>query len=207
MDYYAATLREPGTKLNNDGLMVKGIHFPNGQDILVMVIASCKNGGKLCDKVIRHAEKIFCKSCKDRYFGRFKKLFKRFGKRGFLIKRSLPEITVLILDGTEYRVMSRGRLRITRVGRFGTYDLLGESEKVKGDGYSLCEGRLSEGSTIIAGNSAFYERQSETEIRKRLCPQMCTCESEMQRNIEYLGNQLWSRGEVRPVTAVAVCVK
>jgi hypothetical protein len=207
MDYYAATLREPGTKLNNDGLMVKGIRFRSGQDMVVMAFTSCGKDAKTCDKVIRYAEKIFGRSWKRKDYECFQKLFGRFGKRGFLIKRTLPEIAVLILDGIDYRVMMRGNIRIMRAGRLGIHDICGESKKTERDGYSLFEGRLPEGSTIIAGNSAFYERQSESDIRKRLCPQMCTCMNEMQRNMEYLGNQLWSRGEIRPITAAAICVK
>lgn len=207
MDYYAATLREPGTKLNNDGLMVKGIHFPNGQDILVMVTVTCDNDGRLCDKIIRYSEKLFVRCCKTGDFECFRTLFIRFGKRSFLIKRRSPGITVLILDGTYYRIFSCGKMRLMRAGRLGIYDLLDESKRAEAEELSLFEGRLSEGSTIIAGNSAFYERQSELEIRKRLCPQMCISNDEMQKNMEYLGDQLWSRGEVRPVTAVAICVK
>ena len=207
MDYYAATLREPGTKLNNDGLMIKGIHVKGRPDLIVMVISSCKNDKKICHKVIKTAEKLVYKGCDKSIEFYLKKVFLRFGKRGIFIKKRIPEITIVVLEGIDYYIMNRGSNRIMRVERLGTCDFQKENPWRERDGYSFTKGRLSEGSTLVAGNPAFFERQLMTEIHKRLCPQMCTDEVEMQKNIEYLRSQLWSRGEIRPVTATAVCVK
>ena len=207
MDYYAATLREPGTKLNNDGLMVKGIRIKNRPDLVVMVISSCGTDKKICERIIKTAEKLAYKGCDKDVKLFLKKLFDRFGKRGLLIKRKIPEITVLVIEGIEYFIMNRGNNRIAMVERLGVRDVLGENVWREQEGYSSTEGRLSEGSTLIAGNSAFFDRQLLTEIHRRLCPQMCLGENEMQNNLEYLRSQLWSRGETRPVTAVALCVK
>lgn len=207
MDYYAATLREPGTKLNNDGLMVKGVHLKDGKDLVVMVLCSAGTDGKLCDKIIRTAEKLFYKSCDRDVTGQLRMLFGRFGRRGLFIKKAMPLLTVLVITGTNYFVMNRGNSKVVSVSRMGISDFSSEKIWSKRDGYSVTIGELSEGSTIIAANEAFYSRQLFSEIHGRMCPQMCTCEKSMQENIEYLANQLWCRGEERPVSAVALCVK
>ena len=207
MDYYAATLREPGTKLNNDGLMVKGIHFKDGQDLVVMVLGSCGANGKISDRIIKTAEKMLYKGYDKNMRNLLQRLYHRFGSGGFLIKRRIPDITVLVMKGINYYVMNRGNNRIMQVGRLTARELPEEGNWQKGDGYEYFEGRLSEGSTLIAANEAFFDRQLDFEIHKRLCPQMCIDEKAMQKNIESLRNQLWSRGEERPVTAVAICVK
>ncbi|WP_026526726.1 hypothetical protein [Butyrivibrio sp. VCD2006] len=207
MDYYTATLREPGIKPNNDGLMIKGIHFKNRPDMVVMVISCCKMNPKLCDKVIRTAERLVYKAVKKDMARALKRLSVIFGSRGFLIKRKIPDITVLIFDGIDYLVMNRGNNRVLKIDRLGTNEISCKPMENKNHGVCAFEGRLMQGSTLVAANQAFYERQLDTEIFKRLCPQMCIDDNEMQKNMEYLRSQLWSRGEIRPITAAAVCLK
>ena len=207
MNYYAATLREPGEKLNNDGLMVKGIHLKDKADLVVIVLCSCKENGRLCDKVIRTAEKMVHKGCEKDVAEVLRRLYVKFGKKEPFIKRQSPEISVLIVKDTSYYAMNRGNNRMLRVGRFGAEELSKEKQWQERDGYSFLKGRLPEGSTLVVANPPFFERQLDFEIHKWLCPQMCTDEVHMQKNIERLGKQLWSRGEIRPVTAVALCVK
>ncbi|WP_026509568.1 hypothetical protein [Butyrivibrio sp. LC3010] len=201
MDYYAAFLREPGEKLNNDGLMIKGFHTDKNDDVVVMVLSTDYRNGKLSDKVVRTAEKIVNKKAgKCRQL--LKKLFLKYSKRGFFIWRYDTDLTILILKGINYYVLNSGKNKVMRAGRL----LIEEISKESAD-YYCTKGRLSEGSTLIAGNEAFFERQIGADIYKRLCPQMCTSQNSMQKNIEYLSELLWSRGEKRPVSAVAVCVR
>ncbi|SDB37927.1 hypothetical protein [Butyrivibrio sp. INlla16] len=207
MDYYAATLREPGEKLNNDGLLVKGIHLKDRSDLVVMVLSSCGANKKLSDRIIRNAEKLIHKGYDKDVPALLQRLFKKFGHSGFLVGKSTPDITVLVMKGINYYAMNRGCNRVMRIGRLGATDLFEEDDVIMHGQYYYLEGRLPEGSTLIAANSAFFERQRDTEIHRRLCPQMCVGNNEMQKNIEYLRSQLWSRGEKRPVTAAAVCVK
>lgn len=207
MDYYAATLREPGIQLNNDGLMVKGMHFKDRPDLIVMILCSAKADGKTCDRIIRIAEKTVYKQYGKDMVTSLKKIYKKFGKRGLLIKKKLPDITIFVMKGIEYYVMNRGNSRIISVNRLGISELSYENMGQEPYGCEFSKGRLSEGSTLILANDAFFKRQLMPEIHKKLCPQMCMDEAEMQNNIEDLRKQLWSRGETRPVTAVALCVK
>ncbi|WP_156036126.1 hypothetical protein [Butyrivibrio sp. AE3004] len=207
MNYCAASLRDSGEEMNNDGLMIKGIHADKSSDYVIMVLSSDKKNGKLCDKIVRTAEKAVNKVDMNDMKKVFERLFMKFRGKGIFLKRKNPDITVLVLKGINYYVMNRGDNKIMRVGRLGAEEIVPTlTEGQKGD-YYYSEGRLPEGSTLIAANSAFFERQMKTDIHKRLCPQMCVDGEAMQNNIEYLRKLLWSRGEGRPVTAAAVCVR
>ncbi len=136
-----------------------------------------------------------------------KRIFIRFGKGSLIHGRKNPDITILVLKGINYHIMNRGNNRVMRIGRTGVEEIHCENDgKASGD-YCYATGRLSEGSTIIAGTESFYERQLGADIHKRMCPQMCIDNETMQENIEYLRSLLFSRGEERPVTAAALCMK
>ena len=206
MEYYAATLREPGEKLNNDGLMVKGIHTKSRSDVVVMVLSAQKSDAKLNDKVIRTAEKMVYKSPED-IENRLTILFDKFGKGRVFHRKATPDITILVLKGINYHIMNRGKNKVVRIGRMGVEEIICEKEGGDFGDYYYASGRLSEGSTLIAGTRSFYDRQLGADMHKRLCPQMCVDNEAMQENIEYLKRLLCSRGEERPVTAAALCMK
>ena len=151
LEYFAATLREPGEKLNNDGLMIKGIRTKKRSDIVVMVLSAHKAGAKLNDKVIRTAERIVYTSADENIEDRLEKLFYKFGKNGFLFNKRIPDITVLVLQGINYYIMNRGKNRIMRIGRTDVEEITGMNSANNRAGFSYTAGRLSEGSTLIAG--------------------------------------------------------
>ncbi|WP_026491639.1 hypothetical protein [Butyrivibrio sp. XPD2002] len=207
MEYYAATLREPGEKLNNDGLMIKAVHTKKRSDVVVMVLSAHKKAAKLNDKIIRAAEKMIYKEADGDIENCLQRLFIRFGKGGLIRRRKNPDITILILKGINYHIMNRGNNRVMRIGRTGATEIHCENVSDASVDYCYATGRLSEGSTLIVGTQSFYERQLGADIHKRMCPQMCIDNETMQENIEYLRSLLFSRGEERPVTAAALCMK
>lgn len=207
LEYYAATLRAPGEKLNNDGLMVKGIRQEKRSDMVVMVISAHKTAPKLNYKVIKMAEKIVCKFYDANIEDSLKKLFVKYCRGGFWRRKPVPDITVLVLKGINYYVINRGKNRVVRVGRCATDEILCDKMSDNKVNYCYTSGRLSEGSTLVVGTESFFERQLFSEIHKRLCPQMCVNDDVMQDNIDDIRELLFSRGEERTITAAALCIK
>ncbi|WP_408069995.1 hypothetical protein [Butyrivibrio sp. JL13D10] len=216
MEYYAATLREPGKKLNNDGLMIKGIRKRENQDTVVMVLSSDKKDAKLNDRIIRAAEKMVYKAqrkeCHRALEQQLHKLFCGFGGGRLLFIKKWPDIMVIVINGMNYHIMNNGENRVVKVDRFDAEEIVCEKvSSVKGalkrGGFCYIKGSLHEGSTIIAATPSFFERQLRSDIHKRLCPQMCIDSETMQENIEALKELLKGRGEERPVTACALCMK
>ncbi|WP_026523344.1 hypothetical protein [Butyrivibrio sp. MB2005] len=205
MNYYAAVVREHGAYAeNSDGLMIKGRRV--GEENVVMM-ALCtpfsknRRGAKLSDHVIRTLEEIFEEVEPSDLYDSCKELF--FDKR----LSSKNKLSIMFFRGADYFILSNCGRQIAKIGV--------RNKKIidrPGDGYFHKEafglkGRLTEGCTILISTDSYSERLSDREIIGNLSPQMCVDSEYMEYALGFMSRSLIGKGEERPRSAAALCIR
>ncbi|WP_026496429.1 hypothetical protein [Butyrivibrio sp. WCD3002] len=205
MDYFAAAVREHGIGAENpDGLMVKGRRF-NGEGVVMMALFTPyrknRKGARLSDHVIRTIEEIFENNEPSELFDSCRELF--FDRR----LSSNNRLGIICFRGADYFIVSNYVGHILKIGVRGK-EILDNPR----DGYfyreAFClKGSLMEGCTILLSTDSYSERLSDRELIGNLCPQMCVDSKYMEYALDFMSRSVLGKGEERPRSAAALCIR
>jgi hypothetical protein len=205
MDYFAAAVREHGVGAeNSDGIMVKGRRF-DGEGIVMMALCTPyrknRKGARLSDHVIRTLEEIFENNEPSELFDSCRELF--FDRR----LSSKNKLGIICFCGADYFIVSNFGGHIMKIS-------VREKEILDGprDGYfykeAFClKGRLTEGCTILLSTASYSERLSDRELIGNLCPQMCVDSKYIEFALDFMSRSVLGKGEERPRSAAALCIR
>ena len=205
MNYYAAAVREHGAYAENpDGLMIKGRRV--GEESVVMMalctpVSKSRRGAKLSNHIIRTLEEIFEGEEPFDFYDRCKELF--YDKR-LSVKNKL---SIMCFRGADYFILSNSGGHIAKIG-VRDKKIIDKPQ----DGYFYKEafglkGRLTEGSTILISTDSYSERLSDREIIGNLSPQMCVDSEYMEYALGFMSRSVIGKGEERPRSAAALCIR
>ena len=209
---------------NSDGLLIKGIHTVYG-DVAIMFLCRGKKAAGMAgilfsgrraetvDKMVRGMEEqvelsVLMGESEREIRQRVRYYCKKISEGRYMKKISF--IACVFCENRFMMIVSDRSMTIEgRILNCMKASDLSEFTKMasKDKNLMITEGTFSEAKTVLFCSESFLHLLSEKEIMEYLSPQMHTEEGSVEEALSELYEQIRRKGECRPVSAAALCIR